>query len=494
MTLSMKPNIVIVVWDAVRAKNLPFFGYARNTTPHLQKMAQDLAIYKNAISSSYWTLPSMASLFTGMYPSSHGLIVEGDTLNSQIMTLAELLRLEGYHCASFNRNPYISAFTGLDRGFHYEADSKCLWDYLKRIEKRLQRKFSTDPSFMPLGNAEMTPAGAEGPAVRLLKHLPDIFTDSGSRVLLKKFHQWLTQLESKPFFAFFQAIEAHSPYRAPLRFGRKFLSLPDMARKVFINQNHLAYALGQSKLNPKQIRILRDAYDNAIRYCDFITHQVCEALKAKKLYENTLIIIMSDHGENIGEHNLMFHNWSLYDNLIKVPLLVKYPKDVSITGPEEKIVQNVDIFPTICSLVEPAAQLRINQFQGNTMFADSDMNREADIAVSELIKPFGPDKIAHRQQLKAYDRRLVSLRTIDKKFLYSSKGDHEFYDLCNDPEESDNLYGRMPQYAGLDGRALHYFKKMDEFYQRHKARIEGNEPFKIEDDDIKEKLKHLGYL
>lgn len=490
----MKPNIVIIVWDAVRAKNLSLYGYDRNTTPNLLNMSKELAIYRNAISSSYWTLPSITSLFTGMYPSSHRLVVEGEKLSPQFMTLAELLRQQGYTCASFNRNPYISNFTGLDRGFHYMPDSRFMSNYWAIIENKLNRIFSQDHSTRSVAGADLKSSRPGETMVRMLKHLPDIFTDCGSRMLVRTFRKWLNRLERRPFFAFFQALEAHSPYRAPMGFGLKFLTVRDLYRKILINQDNLAYALGKSRLDKNHFQILQNAYDNSIRYCDFITHRICQILKTKGLYENTLIVVMSDHGESIGEHNLMFHIWSLYDHLIKVPLIVKYPRGVSVQGVVEQIVQNIDIFPTILSLINGDSQFPWNQMQGNSLLDDTFVNRETDIAISELIKPFGPDKIGYRRHFYNYDRRLVSLRTTDKKLIYSSRGDHEFYDLKQDPEETDNLYGRLPEYAGLDELAISYYKKMDEFYQSHKDRIESDESLKIEDDNIREKLKQLGYL
>jgi arylsulfatase A-like enzyme len=493
--MDVKPNIVIVVWDAVRAKNLPFYGYERNTTPYLLNMEQDLTIYRNAISSSYWTLPSITSLFTGMYSSAHGLVLDGDTLNSDITTLPEILQQEGYYCAAFNRNPYVSSFTGLDRGFdHFVSDSKSVWDYLKKLERKLKKKFSKDPSFQPAEGQEMKSVRDGSTAAKVLKHFPDIFIDSGSGGLLKLFSNHLKKMKNRPFCAFFQAIETHSPYRAPLKFGFEFLSVGDLFRKLLINQDHLGYVLGQNKITGNQFRILRGAYDNAIQYCDFVTHQICELLKASGLYDNTLLIVMSDHGESIGEHNLMFHIWSLYDNLIKVPLVVKYPKDITTAQQVDKIVQNVDIFPTICSLLNIKSPSQIEQAQGNSMLDETIINREADIAVSELIKPFGPDTIAYREHLPEYDRRLLSLRTAGSKFIYSSNGEHEYYDLSLDSEEAENLYGKCTGYDGIDERAKFYFQKMDTFYQANRIRIEGEEAPNIENEEIKEKLKQLGYL
>jgi arylsulfatase A-like enzyme len=253
------------------------------------------------------------------------------------MSLPEILQKEGYYCAAFNRNPYVSAFTGLDRGFHhFVADSKCLWDYLKKIEKKLKRKFSTDPSFNPERSSQTKTTRL----MHVLSHLPDVFTDSGSGGLVKQFTEWINNLDRRPFFAFFQAVETHSPYRAPLKFGLKFLSALDLVRKIFINQDYLSFARGDRYISTDQFQILKNGYDNAIRYCDFITRQICRVLKNCKVFDDTLLIIMSDHGESIGEHNLMFHVWSLYDNLIKVPLIIKYPRDISITGSVQKIVQS----------------------------------------------------------------------------------------------------------------------------------------------------------
>jgi hypothetical protein len=128
------------------------------------------------------------------------------------------------------------------------------------------------------------------------------------------------------------------------------------------------------------------------------------------------------------------------------------------------------------------------------MLDDSDKNREPDIAISELIKPFGPDKIAFRKYLTQYDRRLLSLRTTDRKFIYSSRGDHEFYNLTKDPEEVHNLYDTLPDYSGLEEKANYFYQNIQTFYESNRARIEGEEALVIEEEDIKEQLKHLGYL
>ena len=128
----MTPNIVIIALDAVRAQNLPFYGYHRNTTPYLSSLEDDFVIYENSISSSYWTMPSVASLFTGMHTSGHGLVVDGDKLDPTLSTLPGILKSHGYRCAAFGRNIYVSDYSGLDNEFD-DFFSKSYIDQLKKI-------------------------------------------------------------------------------------------------------------------------------------------------------------------------------------------------------------------------------------------------------------------------------------------------------------------------------------------------------------------------
>ena len=497
----MKPNIILMVWDATRAKNLPFYGYHRNTTPFLKSIERDLSVYRNAISSSYWTLPSITSIFTGMHSSSHGLLVDGDTINPSLFLLSEILGHEGYSCGAFNRNPYVSSFSGLDKGFHeYVSDARCLWDYLKQVERRWKKRFSTDPSqVFSVQDTQVSPDGdttVKRRMIERLKHVPDAFTDSGSRRMARLFSKWVREKtkENKPIFAFFQTIETHSPYRTPLRFSLKYLTPAEIYQKICINQDHLSFLLGKTRMTESDFSILRNAYDNAILYSDSLTGLLIQTLKDEKIYENTLFILLADHGESIGEHDLMFHIWSLYDNLIKVPLVIKYPKDLGMTGQVEAIVQNTDILPTILTLLGKPNHPAAAQLQGNSLVDGSIVNRDPDIAISELIKPFGPDKMAYRSQLSKYDRRLLSVRNAHQKFIYSSRGDHEFYDLAKDPEEMSNLYDESTVFTNLDTRAKIFYQRMEDFYQQNRAHIEMEKMPQIEDESIKEQLRQLGYL
>ena len=491
----MNPNIVLIVLDAVRGQNIPFYGYPRDTTPFLSSTEKDYAIYENAISSSYWTLPSIASTFTGMYSSGHGLLADGDKLDKNLFTLPQTLSEQGYNCAAFVRNMYVSEYSGLNRGFH-NFYSKYGLDNLKKLVS----SFSKRPIelLQPPGIEEGQSTVEHYPLKSLVSNAAarifDIVIDSGGRRFVSDFSRWLKKVQEAPFFAYFHFMETHTPYRAPFQYSLNFLSLRDNLNKLFINHNHLNYLTKTCSMSSKDFRILSDAYDNSIRYCDHLIGKIITLLKNLRLYDNTLIIIISDHGDNIGDHALMFHYFCLYDTLIKIPFLVKYPSHIGLKGRISKIIQNVDIYPTILSILGIEDEKTWAQIQGNDLLEKADARRENDIAISELIKIFGPDRLKYKDLLSRYNRRLLSVRTKDRKFIYSSRGDHEYYDLSKDPLESINLFSHKAQYEGLLKKAAKYFKQMDNFYLSNKNKLGGDILNSKMNEAVASQLKSLGYM
>lgn len=493
----MKPNIIMLVLDAVRAQNLPQYGYLRNTTPFLTSIEDELAVYENAISSTYWTMPSIASLFTGMYKSGHGLVSDGDRIDGSLITLPSLLQQHGYRCAGFVRNVYVSEYSGLNTGFDDFYSTSRLDVYKKiiaAISKRglasIQPPGITRQADVPLGGR----SSVKKHISEIIARLADVTIDSGSKYFVHNFSGWLREQRNRPFFAFFQFLETHSPYRAPLNFAFKFMSLRDNMKRLDINQDHLRYLLGESPMNEEDFRILQDAYDNSILYADYLISKIINLLKKYNLYDNTMIIILSDHGDNIGDHGLMFHYFCLYDTLIKIPVIIKYPAVLRLTGRLPEIVQNVDIFPSILSILKSDHKKAWDQVEGNDFFANAVRRREDDLAVSELVKVFGPDKKQYKDRLSRFNRRLLSVRTRDRKFIYSSRGDHEYYNLKKDPSESNNLYAKTDAYHDLMEKAAGYYERMDQFYSVNRNKIDGEISDNNIDGEVMERLKALGYV
>lgn len=491
----MKPNIVLIILDAVRGQNIPFYGYHRDTTPFLSSTENDYAIYENAISSSYWTLPSIASTFTGLHSSGHGLLADGDKLDENLCTLPQILSEQGYSCAAFVRNIYVSEYSGLNRGFH---------DFYSRYEldnlKKLVSLFSNLPiKLLQPPGIKKGPSNEDGHhLISLLSNVAarifDIVIDSGGRRFVSDFSKWLIKNREAPFFTYFHFMETHTPYRAPIKYAFNFLSLRDNLKKFLINHNHLNYLINNSCMSSKDFQILSYAYDNSIRYSDHLIQKIVTLLKNHKLYDDTLIIIISDHGDNIGDHAMMFHYFCLYDTLIRIPFIVKFPSRIGLKGRISKIVQNVDIYPTILSILEIGNEKAWAQIQGNDLLQNAEPRRETGIAISELIKPFGPDRLNYKHLLSRYNRRLLSIRTKDRKLIYSSRGDHEYYNLSKDPLESTNLSFHKAEYEDLLKIAAKYFRRMDNFYLSNKNKLGGEIINNKIDESVAGQLKSLGYM
>lgn len=205
----MTPNIVIIVFDAARAQNFPFYGYQRNTTPFLWENRDQFAVYENAISSSYWTMPSVASLFTGMYTSGHGLVVDGDQLDESLPSLPAILKKSGYRCAEFTRNIYALEYSGLHRNFDH-VYSKFQLDYMKRIVASI-----TKNKMEQIGGSLSNDAGCSyleknnrHPSMStFLARITDLVFDAGGKQFVRDFSKWLRADNHMPFFAYFHFLE-----------------------------------------------------------------------------------------------------------------------------------------------------------------------------------------------------------------------------------------------------------------------------------------------
>ena len=492
----MTPNIVLIVLDAVRAQNLSFYGYHRNTTPFLFSIEKDLALYENALSSTYWTMPSIASLFTGMYTSGHGLVVDGDKLCPSLQTLPKILRQHGYRCGAFVRNIYVSEYSGLDRDFD-NFYSTFVLDSLKKIASTISKRGVS--RLQPPGiNQLCDQVSSDGNRFKeyianMAARSIDMLFDTGSRKFVDNFSGWIKKSRPKPFFAYLHFLETHSPYRAPLKFAFEFLTLRDSIKRVSINYDHLKFLLGERDMTSEDFRILVSCYDNSIRYVDHLIGKIVRLLQNQGVYDETLIMVLADHGDNIGDHGLMFHYSCLYDTLIKIPLLVKFPAHIGLTGRISRVVQNVDIFPTILSLLGIHDEAVCDQIQGNDMLGVAAPRREQSLAISELVKVFGPDRAQYREQLSRFDRRLLSVRTRNRKFIHSSRGDHECYDLTKDPAEVHNLYPD-DSFSDLMEKGSKYYARMNYFYQSNREKIDGNINDTRIDESMIEQLKSLGYM
>lgn len=310
------PNVVIFLIDTLRADRLGAYGYGKPTSPHIDELARTSVVFENAYAPAPWTLPSVVSLFTSTFPCEHGVLADGQRARTDHATLAQRLKTRGYTTASFHANPYAGKASGMDAGFD---------------------------------RADLVPV-VDGPLV----------------------DEWLDTLDEEPFFLYIHNLEPHDPYRAPRRLIDRFGRVPEETcveiggrllsyRKLTRVDFAAGHALGTTDNTQDQItamdRIaeyaaeLNTLYDAAVRDADEKVGRVIAVLKRRNQWENTLFLLLSDHGEEFGDHGRWQHDQSVYEELVRVPLIVHRP------GPQEGptrvagVASLVDVMPTILDLV-----------------------------------------------------------------------------------------------------------------------------------------------
>ena len=395
-----KPDVLVLVLDTVRADRLSVLECERETTPHLQRFAEGAIVFEDAWGPASWTLPAHAALFTGMHPSDVGL-ADGAVLSvdGDVPLLAELLRTAGWATACFTANSWIGPHTGLARGFG-------------RVDELWKELGGTD-------------------AARTHERAFDWMQGRRKR--------------GTPFFAFVNDMEAHAPWNPP-----------PQARERFVRPGHPAWMLARlsshSILDPPDGGVLfgvdypgvrdaaRDLYDGEIAGLDEEVGRLLERMRVSGLLDNTLVVIVSDHGEGLGEHGWMEHGFSLHREILRVPLIVRLPGG-SASSRVSDVVLLEDVLPTIlevCGLGAPEG------LRGESLLAP----RAERVAMARMRVPpevmprteevLGPERapLAHSLRTSVYDGRW--------HLLESDAGESELFDVHSDPAEVNNLFADRP--------------------------------------------------
>jgi arylsulfatase A-like enzyme len=411
------PNVLMVVIDTLRADHLSSYGYSRPTTPNLDRLAAQGVLFENAISACSWTLPSHASLVTGLYPSMHGMgnaqpmpwLGWGQTSLRGYPTLGEQLQRLGYRTGAFSANQsYFTSNVGLGRGFiHFEDYFQSAQDmffrtlygresarvYLHRTEKSL---FTRSIRFLHLGAL-----------LDVRKHADEV-----NREALR----WIDH-GGAPFFAFLNYIDVHdqaSPqeFRAPWGWNSPI-----------------------------------DRYDSALAYDDAEIGELLKSLGQRGLAQNTMVIITSDHGESLGQHDMQFHGIALYREQVRVPLLIRYMgerylREVPAGTRVQHPISNVSIAATVMDFASGQNQ---NVFPGYGLEALWNEARSpafwpnptSELAKNDIV--IDPDRQARNVEPTAMDGDMRSLITPQWHFIVHEKLGEQLYDWVRDPGETHNL-------------------------------------------------------
>jgi len=472
--MKKSPNIILISIDTLRADRLSCYGYHRQTSPHLDAVARESLVFKNAYSTASWTPPAHASMFTGLYPSQHG-VVDQNRLSENIPTIAELLQRNGYRTAGLVNNSQVGQLTGLERGHEYFVE---VW---RGIEERQFFKRAL--------------ALAQYHAKRLL-HL----ADDGAQLTTKLAVNWLKkrEREAQPFYLFLHYIDVHNPMRPPRPFRFRFLNKSlrrriDMRKIWRVADNPLICYTDDLELSPDEIEAIKCLYDEELAYVDSQLGILFAYLRQAHLLDDTLLIITADHGEHFGEHGHFSHVASVYEPIIHIPLMIRPPGGMDHRREVEGLCQLTDIFPTIAAaaeIVEGNSSVERHGFDllhsPNGQLANRQIIAEWEGRVPYFIQ----DRLKTRQQstdLKRFTTKLTMIRQQAMKFIQPEIGTEELYDLQNDPHEATNLIEQRAEVAdSLRAQLL--------AWQNHNMRPASQSETYEMDEAVKKNLEALGYL
>ena len=385
---SRAPNLVLIILDTVRADHMSLYGYARKTTPNLDALAAESLVFDRAIASGNYSLPSHASLLTGKLPSEHGAHLRfGDGSFSatfrrsdsgmapEVETLASRLRASGFTTGGVSGNyAYLASWTGLQRGFDaFDDRPKTLLGYHPFSFPFLRRLNLPVRQFLERSEWE-----------------GDLVASAGVGFATRT---------REPFFLFLNIFDAHNP----------FVPRP----------GHIFRGDGRGS----DVRPI-PAYDSEIAYVDDVVGSVVTRLRKSSLLDRTILVVAADHGEFFGEHGLTFHRAGAYEEVLHVPLLVRYPKALSpgrVSRPfglheaHRLMLDLVESRPTDWVFADPDRPRVLSQIWGRVSSADTIAGARAIGAEANVIY-------------------MGSLKLIDRMF-----GVDEMYDLAADPKESLNL-------------------------------------------------------
>jgi len=407
-----KPNILVFMLDTQRAQNMSCYGYEKPTTPNIDRLAEEGVAFLDNISPAVWTLPAVASLMTGLHVHSHGAGAHNESYGGPFVTLAEALTKAGYQTVAFYGNIYAAMS---NHGFH---------------ESHLMK-------------------GHE-------KHIgPDCFDVSRRR--MAEAMNWMDRhagAGEPPFFLYVQVMDPHLPLHPVSPFKERFC-LPDIKPEELeaIPRDVLEVYVGKHCVSERERAVLLSMYDAETAAADSHVGVLMDYLRAKRLIDETLIFIMSDHGEmfcerpNLAGGQHFTHHICCYEELIKTPLVARYPEAFPAGKRAAHSTQTHDIFPTVAEIVGFEAP----HCQGFSLLsALGDQPRRAwtlteymkSIHIASRVLRLSPDI-----DQRLFVRWLKAYRKEGMKYIWASDMRDELYDLRADPREHNNLIERMPEKA-----------------------------------------------
>lgn len=455
------PDVFVVVIDSLRVDRTSLGGRDDGLMPHLEELARRSLTFTHAYAQSSWTKPSVGSLFTALFPSSHGAMLRTGRLSSQPATLPETFARAGYATAVFSSNPWVSPAFGFERGVgsfvESEHESFTRLVTLHRVLKLADKALPGSPVRTALQKLERA-FGVSQP------HRSNCLRDE---TVVEQFAQWLAQPGHGPAFVYFHLMSPHIPYDPP---GVPHEDFAD-AEQVLLQR--IIDPLPESR----RTRLMQ-LYDGTVAHGDAMLGRILAAIDARGLSEKSVVVVTADHGEEFHEHGAWGHGNSLYDEVVHVPLLVHVP------GLDARRIDDpvmlVDVLPTVAAVAaarrgdgsgQPAATAASAAVEGSDL-RTIDAERSA---FAELTREGGYESFALIGRREKYLETTPSL---------GAPLERELYDLIDDARERHN------QWSDARAELATALAKLRARAQTHQFRSDEVEI----DEDARERLKALGYL
>ncbi len=437
-------RIILISIDTLRADHLGYYGYQKETSPQIDLLASDSVSFLNTYASSPWTLPSHVSLLTSLHGVHHQVYYEDESMDPSLVTLADVLRQQGFYSAAFTGGGFISSVYGFSKGFDSYSDD----------------------------------AGS-------------VFRQDSAEHLFQLVSEWLKSHKDKSFFLFLHTYQPHNPYACPYPYKTMFIEEEAPWRHLDLT-SHLGGKPGIfQRLADEERRNVVGLYDGEIRYTDGkLIGPLIERLNEIGIYDQTMIVVTSDHGEEFYDHGGWGHGHSLYDESLKVPLIIKFPESLYAGQRITDFVSLVDVFPTILEEfgVDPS-ELDID---GRSLFPlikgkeKGDREFFADIAAN-VHNSHIPQRITmNRRKEKLILNKKFTREDLD--FFLSpppSLDPVEIYDLGQDLREQHNIASQRVDLANQ------IIERIGRMYQEAKKR----KTKRLEiDEELRKQLRALGYI
>jgi arylsulfatase A-like enzyme len=484
--MATQPNVVVVVADTTRIDD----AYDSEVAPTLAELATSGTRATRAVSAAPWTLPSHASLLTGAPPSEHGAHADHERLDDRLPVLPEPFRAAGYETVCVSNNTWLSAESGFDRGFE---EFRQMWQLVQSDNALSELVDETEESRARLVARKLFDGN---PVVNAANTLYRQFvrdrSDDGAERSTNWIADWLAdRSRDDPFFLLVNYLEPHLTYRPPRETTERHL--PEGAtyeEAMAVPQEPWEFLAGDLDLSERDLGLLRALYRGEITYFDEQLAAVRAALQAADEWEDTLLVVTADHGENVGDHGMMDHQYCLYDTLVAVPLVLH---GGAFTGGSDidDLVSLMDLPPTLLDAAGIDAPEARERFHGTSFHPDAG-SAAREFAVSEYIAPQPSMAALERnlgrvpERLRTYDRSLRAIRTDDQKLVRGSDGSTRLYDLDADPGETTDVSDDRPDRVAELADALDdWLESVDAAGDRESVSIGA---------ERKARLEQLGYL